>query len=193
MIIIDDKIISDDVLEKQFVCDLAKCKGACCVKGDGGAPLEKHEKELLPEIYEHVKPFLSEEGIKAIEQKGFSTFDKEENVWATPLRNSDTACVYVNFDDNGITYCGIEKAFEAGKIDFQKPVSCHLYPIRITKHTTFEAVNYEKWDICAAACKLGEHLQVPVYQFLKAPLIRKYGEGFYAALEATAQHQTEED
>jgi len=189
MIIIDDKIVSNDVLEKQFVCDLSKCKGACCVQGDGGAPLEDEERELLPKIYDEVKPYLSEEGIATIEEKGFSVFNKAENEWATPLRNSDTACVYVNFDENGITYCGIEKAYEAGKIPFQKPVSCHLYPIRTTKYADFEAVNYEKWSICSDACSLGKQLKVPVYKFLKAPLIRKYGEEFYSALEATADRK----
>lgn len=189
MIIIDDKIVSNDVLEKQFVCDLVKCKGACCVQGDGGAPLEESEKALLPEIYDEVKPYLTDEGIATIEEKGFFTKDETDGVYVTPLRDSDTACAYVNFDDNGITYCGIEKAFEAGKIPFQKPVSCHLYPIRTTKYADFEAVNYEKWEICSPACKLGDHLKVPVYQFLKTPLIRKFGEEFYTALEATAKHE----
>ncbi|MBX2845770.1 MAG: DUF3109 family protein [Saprospiraceae bacterium] len=191
MIVIDDKIVSADVLSKQFVCDLQRCKGACCVQGDGGAPLEAHERALLPEIYPHVAEYLSEEGKETIASNGFFTHDETENVYATPLRPSDSACAYVNFDENGITYCGIEKAYEAGKITFQKPVSCHLYPIRVTKYDGFEAVNYESWDICAPACSLGQSLQVPVYRFLQGPLIRKYGEEFYAALDAAAHHMNE--
>lgn len=192
MIIIDDKIISDNLRDKFFVCDLEKCKGACCVQGDGGAPLTEDEVALLPEIYEKVKPYLTEEGITTIEQHGFTNQEKGEEYLATPLRPSDSACAYVNFDENGITYCGIEKAYLDGKIQFQKPVSCHLYPVRIKEHNDFDAVNYDEWEICNPACSLGEELGIPVYQFVKTPLIRKYGQEFFDALEATIQHLEEE-
>ena len=192
MIIIDDKIISDNLRDKFFVCDLEKCKGACCVQGDGGAPLTDEEVALLPEIYEKVKPYLTEEGITTIEQQGFTNQEKGEKYLATPLRPSDSACAYVNFDENGITYCGIEKAYLDGKIQFQKPVSCHLYPVRIKEHNDFDAVNYDEWEICNPACSLGEELGIPVYQFVKTPLIRKYGQEFFDALEATIQHLEEE-
>lgn len=188
MIVIDDKIISDDIQEKMFVCHIEKCKGACCVQGDGGAPLTQEEIDLLPKIYEHVKPYMSEEGIKEVEKHGFTNQEKGENYLATPLRPSDSACVYVNFDEDGTTYCGIEKAYLAGKISFKKPISCHLYPIRITEHKDFHAINFHEWDICSPACSLGESLGVPVYQFLEEPLVRKYGQEFYETLDATIAH-----
>lgn len=192
MIIIDDKIISDDLRDKFFVCNLEQCKGACCVQGDGGAPLTNEEVELLPKIYDKVKPYLSQEGIDAIETQGFTNQEEGEEYLATPLRPSDNACAYVNFDENGITYCGIEKAFLDGKIEFQKPLSCHLYPVRIQEHKDFDAVNYERWEICNPACTLGEQLGIPVYQFVKTPLIRKYGQDFFDTLEATIAHLEEE-
>lgn len=192
MIVIDNKVISDDLGDKFFVCDLEKCKGACCVQGDGGAPLSEEEVSLLPTIYEKVKPYLTEEGKQTIEEKGFTNQEPGEEYRSTPLRPSDSACAYVNFDENGITYCGIEKAYLDGKINFQKPISCHLYPVRIKEHKDFHAINYDQWEICSPACKLGKDLGIPVYQFVKTPLIRKYGKEFFAALEATMQHVEEE-
>ncbi len=192
MIVLDDVIISDDLAKAEFVCNLSKCKGACCVAGDGGAPLTDEEVEILPKIYDQVKEFLSEEGIETIEKHGFVNQEEGESYLATPLRPSDTACVYVNFDENGITYCGIEKAFLAGKIDFQKPVSCHLYPIRVREFEDFTAVNYDRWEICKPACAFGKELKVPLYQFVKTPLIRRFGEDFYEALEASIQFMNQE-
>ena len=193
MIVIDDKIISDDVRKRFFVCTLEKCKGACCVQGEGGAPLTDEEVELLPKIYEHVKPYMTEEGIATVEKVGFTNQEEGEDYLATPLRPSDSACAYVNFDENGITYCGIERAYLDGKIEFQKPVSCHLYPIRVKEYEEFDAVNYDQWEICNPACSFGEQLGVPLYQFVKTPLIRKYGEECYYALEATIKHLEEQE
>jgi hypothetical protein len=189
MILIDNKIISDDVVEKQFVCNLDACKGACCWEGDSGAPLEKAELAILEEIYPKVKPFLTQKGIEVIEQEGVYTYYKREEEYGTPLIDN-AACAYLTYD-GGIAKCGIEKAQEAGVIDYKKPISCHLYPIRITSNETFDAVNYDKWDICTAACSLGEKLEMPVYQFLKGALIRKYGEEFYEALDAAANFEEE--
>ena len=189
MILIDNKIISDDVVEKQFVCNLDACKGACCWEGDSGAPLEKAELVILEEIYPKVKPFLTKKGIEVIEREGVYTYYKREEEYGTPLVDN-AACAYLTYDE-GIAKCGIEKAQEAGVIDYKKPISCHLYPIRITSNETFDAVNYDKWDICTAACSLGEKLEVPVYQFLKGALIRKYGEEFYEALDAAANFEEE--
>lgn len=180
MIIIDDILISDDVLEKKFVCDLNACKGACCVEGDSGAPLEDEETGILDDIYEDVKPFLRPEGIKAIEKQGKYVIDSDGDM-VTPLVKGKE-CAYVIFDEKGITKCGIEKAYEEGVVDFKKPISCHLYPIRIKKLTQGEAVNYESIDICKPGCVCGKKLDVPVYRFLKEPLIRKYGEEFFDVL-----------
>jgi len=188
MIVIDDVILSDEIKNKHFVCHLEKCKGACCVQGDGGAPLTPEEVEILPEIYEQVKPYLTQEGVDTIEKLGFTNQETGEDYLATPLRPSDGACVYVNWGEDGTTYCGIEKAYLDNKIEFQKPVSCHLYPIRVKEHEEFTAVNYHEWDICSPACDFGKQLGVPLYKFVKKPLIRKFGETFYEALEATIEH-----
>ncbi len=182
MIELGKTIISQDLLEKDFVCNLSACKGACCVEGDAGAPLEKEEVEILAEIYPKVKPFMRPEGIEAIEKQGTAIKDWDGEM-VTPLVNGKE-CAYVIFDEKGITKCGIEKAYENGVVDFKKPISCHLYPIRITYYRDFDALNYHKWDICSPACTLGAELKVPVYRFLKDALIRKYGEDWYTEIEA---------
>ncbi len=187
MIAIDDTLISEDLLEKAFVCDLTKCKGACCVEGDAGAPLADDEMSILEEIYEDVKPFLRKEGVAAIEAQGTSVKDPADGEWVTPLVNN-AECAYVIFDDKGVTKCGIEKAWEEGAAQWRKPVSCHLYPIRIDSYPTYDAVNYHKWQICSPACSLGESLKVPVYKFTKDALIRKYGPDWYEQLQEVAEH-----
>ncbi len=189
MIIIDDVLISLDITEEHFVCDLNACKGACCHEGDFGAPLEKEELKTMETIYSKVEPFLTTEGKRVIAEQGTHTYFKEEETEGTPLLENG-ACAYMIHDNLGFARCGIEAAFLAGEIDFQKPISCHLYPIRVTiaPEQNFEALNYNRWSICAAACKKGKDLQVPIYQFVKAALIRKYGEDFYTQLDAAAQH-----
>lgn len=183
MIAIDNKIISEELKDKHFVCNLAACKGACCVEGDGGAPLDFDELDIIEDILEDVKPYLTPEGIEAIEKHGPFDLDKEDGIMKTTLVDGK-ACAFVNYK-NGITYCGIEKAWQEKKIDFRKPVSCHLYPVRITKLNDMDALNYEQWNICNPACKHGEELKIPIYKFAKEALIRKYGEDFYNTLEAT--------
>jgi hypothetical protein len=186
LIAIDNVLVSDDVVEKQFVCDLNKCKGGCCEDGDAGAPLEKDELEILNEIYEVVKPYLTKEGIKEIETRGRYNYDREYG-WVTPTING-SMCAYGLRDKNGIIKCGIEQAYYDGKISWKKPISCHLYPIRVKKSKEYEMLNYEpREDMCNPACVLGEKLKVPTYVFLKEPLIRKYGEDFYGVLEQVAQ------
>ncbi|USL95118.1 DUF3109 family protein [Riemerella anatipestifer] len=185
MIQIEDKLISEDLFSEEFVCNLNKCKGACCIEGDAGAPLEQSEVKILEDIYPKIKSYLRPEGIKAIEEQGTSVEDFEGDLVTPLIDNRD--CAYVIFDENGITKCGIEKAYEEGAIDWQKPISCHLYPIRITEYSTFTAFNYHEWKICSDACTLGKELKVPVYKFLKTPLIRKYGEGFYQTLTEAAE------
>jgi len=187
MIVIDDKTISDDVVEEQFVCDLNACKGACCIEGDFGAPLDKDELPILDKIYETVKPLLTEDGINTIEKHGKYVYVKETKEYCTPLMEKSKGCAWLAHDEKGIVICAIEKAYRAGMLDWKKPISCHLYPIRITKYKHYDAVNYERWNICKAACKNGKALKVPVYKFLKEPLIRKYGEEFYNTLELTVQ------
>lgn len=181
MIQIEDKLISEDVFTEHFVCNLSKCKGACCVEGDVGAPLEKHETETLEKIFSKVKPYLRPEGVIALEEQGTWTLDPNDGDFVTPMIEGKE-CAYVIFDEKGVTKCGIEKAYEDGAVDWQKPISCHLYPIRANQYSTFVAINYHEWEICNDACILGKELQVPVYKFLKTPLIRKYGEEFYSTL-----------
>ena len=190
MIQIDDKLISEDLFSEEFVCNLAKCKGICCVEGDAGAPLDEDETKILDEIYPKIKPYLRPEGIQAIEEQGTYTLDFEGDL-VTPLVNN-AECAYVIFDEKGYTKCAIEKAYEDGVIDWQKPISCHLYPILITEYSNFSAINYHEWDICSDACTLGKELGVKVYQFLKKPLIRKYGEEFYQTLSEAAEEWEKE-
>ena len=190
MIQIDDKLISEDLFSEEFVCNLAKCKGICCVEGDAGAPLDEEETRILDEIYPKIKPYLRPEGIQAIEEQGTYTLDFEGDL-VTPLVNN-AECAYVIFDEKGYTKCAIEKAYEDGVIDWQKPISCHLYPIRIKEYSNFSAINYHEWDICSDACTLGKELGVKVYQFLKKPLIRKYGEDFYQTLSEAAEEWEKE-
>ena len=190
MIQIDDKLISEDLFSEEFVCNLAKCKGICCVEGDAGAPLDEEETHILDEIYPKIKPYLRPEGIQAIEEQGTYTLDFEGYL-VTPLVNN-AECAYVIFDEKGYTKCAIEKAYEDGVINWQKPISCHLYPIRITEYSNFSAINYHEWDICSDACTLGKELGVKVYQFLKKPLIRKYGEDFYQTLSEAAEEWEKE-
>jgi len=184
MLAVGDTLVSEEIIEKKFVCDLNACKGACCVKGDYGAPLEESELPILDRVYSKVKPYLTESGIKAIERQGkYLLYSKTE--WVTPLV-SGKECAYTIFE-KGIAKCGIEKAYFDGKIDFQKPVSCHLYPIRINKMKSgVDALNYDRWSICKAACKHGESLKVPVFRFLKNSLVRKYGDKWYEQLEQVA-------
>ena len=185
MIQIDDKIISFDVFEKKFVCDLSTCKGACCVEGDAGAPLTNKELDVLPYIYDQVKPYMRTEGIVEIEKQGFFVVDGDGDN-TTPLVNNKE-CAFVVFDENEVARCTIEQAYNDGKIDFKKPISCHLFPIRIKEYRDFDAVNYEAINICKPACDCGEQLQVPVYSFLKEPLIRLYGEEWYGKLIEAAR------
>lgn len=178
-------IVSESIIEKDFVCNLSACKGACCIEGDAGAPLEESEAKMLEDIYPKVKPFLRPEGIKAIESQGTSITTAFGDFETPLIDNAD--CAYVIFDDNNTALCGIEEAYNQGEISWKKPVSCHLYPIRVKDYSEFSAVNYEQWDICDDACVLGKELQVPVYKFVKEALIRKFGEDWYSELEKTAK------
>ena len=186
MIAIDKTLISEDVLEKKFVCDLNACKGECCVAGASGAPLDKEELPILDSVLEEVKPYMNKKGLMAIEKSGAYVIDSDGD-YTTTLVSSEAECAFVYFDENKIAKCAIEKAYLEGKIKWKKPISCHLYPIRISKHKHYDAVNYSKWNICKPACECGKKLDVPVYKFMKEPLIRKYGKNWYKELEKSAQ------
>lgn len=189
MVIVQGILVSEDVLTEQFRCNLSACKGACCWEGDFGAPLEAAELDTLVNIYEAIKPFLLPEGVKVIEELGQYVDYPELGGPGTPLLENG-ACAYLTFEANGIAKCGIEKAYEAGVTDFKKPISCHLYPVRVvsTPEIGFEALNYDVWDICSAACTAGKKDKLPVYQFVKDALVRKYGEDFYEELDAAAAY-----
>ncbi len=178
-------VVSEEILENHFVCDLNACKGACCVEGSGGAPLEDDELNILKGLFEELKPFLRPEGVKAIEEQG-SYVKGEDGEWETPLVNKKE-CAYVVFSEQGIAKCGIEQAYNAGAINWKKPLSCHLYPVRIREYTMLTAVNYHRWEICDPACRLGDQLKVPIYRFVKEALIRKFGKEWYEELEKTAE------
>jgi hypothetical protein len=195
MIIIDQVLVSDQVVEEQFVCDLSKCKGGCCEDGDAGAPLENKEKEYVKDFFEIVKPYMTKEGIKEIKQVGPYLYDREFG-WVTPTIDGKI-CAYGYKDKEGIIKCAFEQAYNDGKIPWKKPISCHLFPIKLSKSKSdpgIEYMNYEpREDLCKAACSLGKKLKVPAYVFLKDSIIRKYGETFYETLDATAAHLKEKN
>jgi hypothetical protein len=184
MIIIQNTVVSEELLEKHFVCNLSKCKGACCIEGDAGAPIEQEEIAYIAEHYNSIKPYLLPDSAADIEKRGFWEKDGEYGYVTTCQPTGE--CNFAYYDDQKVIKCGIEKAHAEGLIDFQKPISCHLYPIRIRQYPQFEMLNYDRWSICSPACALGEELKVPVYKFLKTPLIRKYGYEWFRELERIA-------
>lgn len=188
MLIVGSAILSDDIIEKHFVCDIIKCKGACCVEGDLGAPLEEGEIEEINKNLDQVLPYLSEEGIRVIKEEGFYLKDWEGDLSTTTINGKE--CSFAVYDDKGILHCGIERAWLEGKSTFQKPISCHLYPIRITKYGENEALNYNRWNICSPACQQGAALKVPLYLFLKGPLVRKYGSEWFDELQRQIEDES---
>ena len=190
MIQIDDVVVSLDVLREKFLCDLSACKGECCIEGDAGAPVELDGvgrlEGVLPVIWDALRP----EAWAVIVRQGLVYADCEGDLVTSIVNNKD--CVFTCYDDKGCCYCAIEKAFREGKTDFYKPVSCHLYPIRVGDYGPYKAVNYHRWDVCKAAVLLGRKENVPVYKFLREPLIRKFGEAWYKALELAAEELGEQ-
>ena len=185
MLEIDDKLISLDIIDKEFACDLAKCKGNCCVFGDSGAPLEAEEIDIIKQHFDIIKPYMTERGIEEIEKQGFFTIDKDKDT-VTPLIDN-LACAYISYNGD-IALCAIERAFLDQKISFQKPVSCHLYPIRVTKYAKFTAINYDKWDICKSALKKGKSEKSFLYKYLEQPIKRKFGNDFYEKLKYASEN-----
>ncbi|MDR1897804.1 MAG: DUF3109 family protein, partial [Prevotellaceae bacterium] len=182
MLQIEDKVISLDLFEQRFACNLQRCLGACCVYGDSGAPLEKEEKVLLEKHIAKIKPYLTPRGAFAIEEKGATAIDADKEL-VTPLVGDHKECAYAYFSYKGICFCGIEKAYKNGDIPFNKPISCHLYPIRLKTFDNITALNYDQWSVCTSARDLGKKEKIPVFRFLKEPIIRKFGEKFYEAME----------
>lgn len=174
-------LISEDIFEQRFVCDLNACKGACCVEGESGAPLEPEEAALMTELWPLIRPYIPEKGQRAIDKDGVSEVDDDGDL-VTTLVEGRGECAFTVFE-NGKALCGIEKAWKDGAVPFRKPISCHLYPIRVAKLKFHDGLNYHRWPICEPACSCGAKLDVPVYRFLKDPLIRKYGAQWYAELE----------
>ncbi len=185
MIQIGKTIVSEEIIEKEFICNLAACKGQCCIDGDAGAPLEEKELQIMKRIFPKVKPFLRKEGLLAIEEQGIYTKNEDGEYETTLIDNKD--CAYVIFDEKNVALCAIEEAYNQGEINWKKPVSCHLYPVRVQDYSEFSAVNYDSWEICDDACILGKELQIPTYKFVKEALIRKFGEDWYAELEKFAE------
>ncbi|NNF35818.1 MAG: DUF3109 family protein [Saprospiraceae bacterium] len=194
MILIDEILISDEIINEYFVCNLSACKGACCWEGDWGAPLQEEEVAILNDIMDVVKPYLPERSQELLEVSGPTAYYEELEKDGTNL-HQDGSCVFLAYDQLGIAKCGIEQAYRDGKINFRKPISCHLYPIRVSKNEDigFEAMNYDRWEICSAACDLGEKEKVPLYQFAREAIERAYGKDFYEELESVAKHIKEEN
>jgi len=179
MLLIDDIMVSDDLYLVKFLCPIEKCLGACCVEGDAGAPLEEEEISNMEDYVDEIMKYMITEGVDAIKQSGVFDYDVD-GTFVTPLiRGGD--CAFINFT-KGIAWCSIEKAFEEGKIPFRKPISCHLYPVRLAKVGEHEAVNYHQWQICKPALDEGTKEGIPLYAFLKDALIRRYGEAWYQKL-----------
>lgn len=190
MIEIDDKIVSTDILSECFACDLGKCKGICCVEGDAGAPLEIDEVDILEEEYPNYAPYMTAEGRAEVERQGFMVVDSDGD-YTTPLVDN-AACAYA-FEEGGVTFCAIERAYREGKCSFLKPISCHLYPIRVKQFRNGSyGLNYHRWAVCSSARECGKKLGVPVYKALREPIVRRFGEEFYRSLECAEELMKEE-
>ncbi len=177
MIQIQHTVISEDIFEEKFICDLCKCKGQCCVDGESGAPITKEEyteiNEILPEIWDDLSPKAQE----LINEQGIAYTDYDGELVTSIIKGEE--CVFTFFDENGVCKCAIDNAYREGRISVQKPISCHLYPVRLKEYVEFTALNYNRWSICEPAVDLGRKNGVPLYRFLKEPLIRKFGEDWY--------------
>lgn len=190
MIEIDDKIVSTDILSECFACDLGKCKGICCVEGDAGAPLEIDEVDILEEEYHNYAPYMTTEGRAEVERQGFMVVDSDGD-YTTPLVDN-AACAYA-FEEDGVTFCAIERAYREGKCSFLKPISCHLYPIRVMQFRNGSyGLNYHRWAVCSSARECGKKLGVPLYKALREPIVRRFGEEFYRSLECAEELLKEE-
>ncbi len=185
MLLIGDKVVSTDIIEKYFCCDLERCLGQCCVEGDAGAPVSKQEAQRLEEVLPQIKDMLSPAAIRVIEEQGVSYRDRDGELVTSIVDGRE--CVFTTFASGGVCLCALEAAYRQGRIPMLKPMSCHLYPIRITDYASFTALNYHNWKICKPACVLGRRKGLRVYEALREPLIRAYGEKWYEELAITAR------
>ncbi len=185
MIIHEPALVSEDLFEKHFICDLGKCKGACCIEGDFGAPISEDEIKTLEKDLQHILPYLPEKSQQDLLKRGVWEKDVDGDLVTTCQPTGE--CNFAYYDEQRVLSCGIEQAWKEKKTDFQKPISCHLYPIRVARVGEFEALNYDRWDICKPACSLGEQHQMPVFRFLKSALVRKFGEQWYSELEEISE------
>ncbi|GAB6008023.1 DUF3109 family protein [Dysgonomonas reticulitermitis] len=181
---INDTIVASDIIEESFICNLSVCKGECCVEGDSGAPLENEEVKIIEDLLPQVWDDLSPEAQNIIKQQGVAYKDGDGEMVTSIVNGKD--CVFTYYDEYGVCKCAIEKAYRERRVSFYKPISCHLYPIRLQKYKSFTAVNYHRWGICKAATLLGKKEEVRIYQFLKEPLIRRFGEDWYNELTLVA-------
>ena len=184
MIAIDKVLVSDDVIEAKFVCDLHKCKGGCCEDGDAGAPLEKKEMQIIEENFNQIQPYLVSEGLEEIEKRGKFLYDKEFG-WVTPTING-AICAYGFRDKQGIIKCGIEAAYNDGKLSWKKPISCHLFPIKINGQKSIQWSTMNQERVYASQVVSWEKSENAGLQFLKEALIRKFGVSFYNTLHNIA-------
>ncbi|MDO4707155.1 MAG: DUF3109 family protein [Porphyromonadaceae bacterium] len=191
MIEIGDKIVSRDIFEVMFACDYAVCKGICCVEGDSGAPVTPNEVDLLERHLPKVRHLLSPQALKVLDEQGVSYVDEEGDLVTSIVNGKD--CAFTTYDDEGNCLCAYEKMYYAGEIDWIKPLSCQLYPIRLTHYPSFTAVNYHKWSVCRAALKKGKREGLPIYKFLERPLRYAFGDEWYVELEEAARLLQEEE
>jgi len=183
MLVHDNTLISLDLIEKDFVCNLSACKGACCVEGESGAPLDEGEIKIIADNINKIKPYMTSQALELLDEKGFWEKDTDGDLVTNCLDGK--ACIFA-ITEGDVYKCSIEKAYNAGDINYKKPISCHLYPVRLAKVGEYQALNYSKWEVCDPACKLGESLKVPVFKFLKEALVRKFGDSWFEGLEEIA-------
>ena len=191
MVQIQDTIVSFDIITKEFCCDLKKCHGACCIEGDAGAPVTPDEIAEIEQLLPVISNDLSAGALKAIEERGIAYPDPEGELVTQIVNGKD--CVFTCYDENGCCCCAIEKAYRNGKVSFMKPVSCHLYPIRVKKIGDYWGLDYNRWDVCQAAVIKGHREETALYKYLKEPLIRRFGQAWYDELELTVSEMKKQN
>lgn len=184
MIVLENTLISEDIIDKNFICNIEKCKGACCIEGSSGAPLELDEVSIIETHIDKIKPYMNSEGLGLLSENNFYETDSDGDLVTTCLPSGE--CVFVTYNSLGQLQCAIQNAYHKKQLDFEKPISCHLYPIRVSQVGDYKALNYNKWDICSPACELGNQHQMPIYKFLETPLKRMFGAQWYQELSALA-------
>lgn len=182
---IQDTILSLDIIEKEFCCDLECCRGCCCIEGDAGAPVSESEEVIIRDLLPQLLPLMDKESRRMVEENGITYTDPQGERVTQIVGGRD--CVFAHTNKDGWCYCLIEKLYREGKTDFMKPISCHLYPIRLKEYKDFTALEYHRWDICHSARRKGKKLHLPIYVFLKEPLIRRFGQAWYDELCLTAE------